>query len=351
MRQNAAQRSTKQLAGLPSAQGALTRLAASHVRQSGITLKPLLARVGLTVEQVDDPEQWVSARSQIAFLEVAAEELDDDFLGLELAKKFDCRDLGLWYYVLASSESLGEALQRGARYSRVSHEAIVFEYREAREPVMRLSYSGIPRHADRHQMEFCIAAFVGMCRQLTGRRLVPERVSLVHVRSGDSSELTRSLGTEVDFGSDVDEIVFPAGSAELALVNADLRLNKILLKVCDESLNARRSNVSPLRVMVENAITPLLPHGSARAEVVARKLGMSERTLARRLVEQGLTFLEILQELRASLAVRYLEEASLPISRIAWLLGFEEPSSFSHACKRWTGKSPRELRAADVATA
>ncbi len=351
MRPNATQRSTKQLAGLPTVQGALTRLAANHLRQSGINLKPLLTRVGLTLEQVDDPEQWVNAQSQTALLEVAADALNEDFLGLVLAKEFDCRDLGLWYYVLASSETLGEALQRGARYSRIGNEAIVLDYRAALEPSLRLSYFGIPRHADRHQMEFCIVALVCMCRQLTGRRLVPKHVSLVHVRSGDTSAFTRYLGTTIDFGSKVDEIVFPAGSAELALVNADPRLNRILLKVCDESLSARRSNVSPLRVLVENAITPLLPHGTVRAEVVARKLGMSARTLARRLAEQGVTFLEILQELRASLAVRYLEEATLPISRIAWLLGFEEPSSFSHACRRWTGKSPKELRAADLATA
>jgi AraC-like DNA-binding protein len=345
MQRNATQRSTKQLADLPTVQGALTRLAANHLRQSGIALKPLLARVGLTIEQVDDPEQWVSARSQTDLLEVAAEALHEDSLGLVLAQEFDCRDLGLWYYVLASSETLGQALQRGARYSRIGSEALVLDYREAREPVLRLSYSGIPRHADRHQMEFCIAAVVCMCRQLTGRRLVPKRVSLVHVRSGDTFAFTRYLGTAIEFGSEADEIVFPAGAAELALVNADPRLNRILLKVCEESLSARRSNVSPLRVLVENAITPLLPHGTARAEVVAKKLGMSERTLARRLAEQGLTYLEILQELRASLAVRYLEQETLPISRIAWLLGFEEPSSFSHACRRWTGKSPKELRA------
>jgi AraC-like DNA-binding protein len=64
--------------------------------------------------------------------------------------------------------------------------------------------------------------------------------------------------------------------------------------------------------------------------------------LARRLGEEGLTFNEVLQELKASLATRYLEQDGMPISKIAWLLGFEEASSFSHACRRWTGKSPRE---------
>ena len=77
---------------------------------------------------------------------------------------------------------------------------------------------------------------------------------------------------------------------------------------------------------------------------MAEKLGMSERTLMRRLAEEGVTFNEILQQLKASLAIRYLEDDGMPISRIAWLLGYEDASSFSHACRRWTGKSPRDLR-------
>jgi len=88
----------------------------------------------------------------------------------------------------------------------------------------------------------------------------------------------------------------------------------------------------------------LLPHGQARASVVAKKLGTTERTLERRLAQDGVTFSQVLQDLKASLAIRYLKEDGIPISRIAWLLGFEEASSFSHACRRWTGKSPREFR-------
>ena len=128
-------------------------------------------------------------------------------------------------------------------------------------------------------------------------------------------------------------------------------MNKILLKVCEENLNARKSNNGAFRITVENVIAPLLPHGQAQAYAVAKKLGMSERTLARRLTKEGVTFIEVLQQLKASLAGRYLEDDGMPISRIAWLLGFEDASSFSHACRRWTGKSPRELRRFDSAAA
>ena len=137
------------------------------------------------------------------------------------------------------------------------------------------------------------------------------------------------------------------------LVDADPRLNKIQVEVGEDALSAREravgTNVGPIRRLVETTVTSLLPHGRARADVVAKKLGMSERTLARRLTEEGVTFIKVVQQLKATLARYYLEDTTMQISQIAWLLGFEEPSSFSHACKRWTGKTPREMRGTDLA--
>ena len=89
MQRSSTQQSIKQLASLPTAQGGLSRLAANRVRRAGIKLEPLLSRVGLTIDQIDDPEQRIDARNQIAFLEAAAEALNDDFLGFSLAEEFD----------------------------------------------------------------------------------------------------------------------------------------------------------------------------------------------------------------------------------------------------------------------
>jgi AraC-like DNA-binding protein len=71
---------------------------------------------------------------------------------------------------------------------------------------------------------------------------------------------------------------------------------------------------------------------------------MSTRTLARRLADEGLTFARILDDLRADLARRYLGEQDLSMSRIAWLLGYQEVSAFTHAFKRWTGETPSSAR-------
>jgi AraC-like DNA-binding protein len=251
---------------------------------------------------------------------------------------------------MASSDTLRDALKRASRYSRITNEAIMMQYKEGHEPTLRLNYSGIPRHADRQQIEFCLA-MIPVSRLLTGRDLLPKRVSMMHVRTEGISKFARFLGSDIEFGSSTDEIVFPADSAEWALVNADPRLSKILLKVSEESLNARKRNKNAFRITVENVIVPLLPHGQAHANVVAKNLGMSERTMLRRLAEEGATFIDVLQQLKANLASRYLEDDDMPISRIAWLLGFEDASSFSHACRRWTGKSPREFRRFDKAVA
>ena len=334
----------KRLSDLPTAQGGLSRLAADRVRRSGIKLEQLLSGAGLTIHQIDDPERRLSAPNQIAFLQAAAEALNDDLLGFHLAEEFDLRDLGLLYYVMASADTLEGALMRASRYSRITNEAIELHYQAAREPRLSLVYSGIPRYADVQQIEFCIVAIVRVSRALTGRRFFPKRVSIGHARPRGIAKSTGLLGKRVEFGGDADEISFPTGSGEWALVDADARLNKLLCKICEESLSSRKSNAGTFRTQIENTISPILPHGQAKVDVVAKRLGMSARTLTRRLAEEGVTFNEILQQLKATLAIRYLEEDGMPISRIAWLLGFEEASSFTHACRRWTGKSPRELR-------
>jgi AraC-like DNA-binding protein len=117
------------------------------------------------------------------------------------------------------------------------------------------------------------------------------------------------------------------------------------LRNTEEALAHRPAHGATLRSNVENAITPLLPHGKASAGEVARQLGMSHRTLARRLAAEQLTFSEIQTELKTDLAKRYLRDGDLPISQIAWLLGYREVSAFTHAFRRWTGTAPRQSRA------
>ena len=160
--------------------------------------------------------------------------------------------------------------------------------------------------------------------------------------------MARFVGTKVQFGADTDEFSLNVDARELPLIHSDNHLNDLLLKYCESALAHRRGDRSQLRAKVENAISSLLPHGRVLVEDVSRSLGMSERTLGRKLADEGLNFTEILEQLRRDLAVRYLDDHKLHVSKIAWLLGFHEVSAFTHAFKRWTGKTPSQMRTAGV---
>jgi AraC-like DNA-binding protein len=345
-RSSSAPNSEQGLASIPMAGGGLSRLAVARLESAGVPVAPLLKRVGLTPELIADPEQRLSVQSQIRLLDEAASALKDDCLGFTLARDHDPREIGLLYYVMASSQTLGDGLRRVARYSRITNESLVVGYREGNRLVINLSYSGVPRHSDRHQVEFCMFGLLRICRLLTGQNIVPQHFSIAHHRSGGTSEMARFVGMKVEFGADTDELALKLDARDLPLIHSDPYLNDLLLNYCEAALADRRGDKSHLRTRVENAISSVLPHGRVLVEDVARSLGMSERTLARKLSDERLNFTEILQQLRRDLAVRYLDDPKLHVSKIAWLLGFSQVSAFTHAYKRWTGKTPSEMRTA-----
>jgi AraC-like DNA-binding protein len=334
------------LASQPDAAGAATRLAAQQLRQARIPLQPLLRKAGLSEFQIDAADARIGVANQIAFLELAAAALGEPLLGFKMACDFDLRQAGLLFYVAASSATLGDALERVQRYSTIVNAGVVLECSRTGDLRIATRYAGVARHSDRQQMEFLLTIVVRICRTLTNRRLNPTAVGLLHRRSGDPSEFERFLGCGIDFGEEADEVVFDPLARELHLAGADPYLNKMLVRYCEEALSQRRRNVSPLRIAIENVITPLLPHGGASIDTVARELGLSRRTLARKLAADGLSFAEVLDQLRSDLAARYLEEGNLAIAQIAWLVGYRGVSAFTHACKRWTGATPGQIRAA-----
>ena len=330
----------------PSAAGLLSRLACLRALSAGIDVAPLMVKAAVTRQQVEDQSVRLAVNGQIKFVELVADALHDDVLGFHLGCDYDLREIGLLYYVWSSSKLLGDAFRRAERYSSIVNEAVCLRVRgNGNDLTLTSTYVGVKRLSDRHQMEFWVTSLVRICRQLTNRHLLPSRVRLVHRRNGGVATLEKFLGCEVEFGADTDEVAFPETVKQLPVVCADAHLNKLLIKYCDEARSHRKAGRLTCRVAVENAIAPLLPHGKAGVGEIARQLGMSLRTLQRRLRSEGLTFDGILSELRCDLAKRYLQEKDLPISRVAWLLGYREAGGFARAFKRWTGRTPREARA------
>jgi AraC-like DNA-binding protein len=213
--------------------------------------------------------------------------------------------------------------------------------------VVSFKYVGVPRHLDRQEIEFWVTTVVRECRGLSGRRVVPTSMKLAHRRRDTSSELDEFVGIAIEFGVDVDEVALPRTVKEMPVVTADPYLNELLIAYCEETLGKRALGSGGVLSDVEKTIALLLPHGKARLDEVARRLGISRRTLARQLAAEGVTFTGVLSRLRLDLAQRHIRDPDLSISQIAWLLGYQEVSAFTHAFKRWTGRTPRATRSSE----
>ena len=150
----------------PSAMGIITRLACGRAKQEGIEVNDLLRKAGLTHQQIDDPRARLPVKAQIKFLDLAAITLNDECLGFHLAQKFDLRMIGLLHYVLASSDTLDEALERAARYSAIVNEGITLRFREGKNIGISFEYAGVARHSDCHQIEFAMVTLLRTCRLL-----------------------------------------------------------------------------------------------------------------------------------------------------------------------------------------
>jgi AraC-like DNA-binding protein len=325
--------------------GVLSRVACRYGESGGVEVAPLLEQAGLTQEEIDDRNARIGVINQIKFVGLVATALDDELLGFHLADHLEFGEIGLLYYVAASADTLGAALERVERYIKIQNDGVRFEVLKRKSIHLRLHYTGVARYTDIHQIGFMIALMIRIGRRLTGNALKPTQVRIMHHIHHGKSKLEKFLDAGVEDGARVDEVEFPAGSGDLPIVSADPYLHRLCVQSAEEALARRRAKQSPLYVQVENAIAALLPHGQARHDLVSAELSMSPRTLTRRLAAEGSSFAELLKEVREALAKRYIADRTLPISQIAWLLGYAEVSGFTRAFQRWTGMVPSAARA------
>ena len=330
--------------------GFAARRVLAVLQKRKIDAAPLLRRVGLSDYNPDDRQQRISASSQARLVEYAAEAVADTAFGLHLAQETDPREAGLLFYAVSAGKDVREALALFARYSHVVNESMRVAIVPRGEGVtLALNYAGVPRHCSKQIIEFGIALVVKALREASGRKIGPSRVLFSHPRITELKEFDRFYNCRVEFGAPTDALDFAQDVLSLPLVTSDRYLLETLRPYCEDAVKARRTAAGSLRASVENEIYRLLPHGRASVETVARALGVSPRTLARRLAEEGTNFAKLIDDLRRTLSHQYVREPDFTLAQIAWLLGYERSESFTHAFRRWTGRPPSQVRSASHA--
>jgi AraC-like DNA-binding protein len=187
--------------------------------------------------------------------------------------------------------------------------------------------------------------WVALARLATRRRIVPARIAMPGPPSGPAAEAWRGyLGVPFSTG-DAAVVTFTAADARLPFLTADAAMWQAFapdLRRRLADLDRAESTADRVRaVLVE-----LLPAGEGTARGVARRLALSSRTLQRRLAAERTTFQAVLEDTRHALARDYLHRRDVSITEIAFLLGYDEPSSFYRAFRHWSGTTPQQARQA-----
>jgi AraC-like DNA-binding protein len=262
-------------------------------------------------------------------------------VGLLMLQRLRPAALGALGYALANCATLAEALTTFVRYQGFLSEALQWHRPEPLTLVVEAS----PELASLgHPVETAVGLWVVLSRSLSGVRWVPHAVSFRHAPLGDPREHAGLFGVAPTFGAKRDALIFDAGTLDLPVHGAELALRSPLLRLLEARLAVPVEAEVLARLRVE--LRRRLARGAADRTAVARALGMSARTLARRLQEAGTSYQAALEETRRGLALDLLGDPALAVYELAFLLGYTEPSTFHRAFRRWTGESPLAWRRA-----
>lgn len=327
--------------------GATVAALSSYLSARGFDLGPALARLGLERTQLASPEFRVPASANDALWAEAERLTGETDFGLRFAKRLDLDAFHLVGHLAASSPTLGVALERVVRFSRLLHDAGRTEVERHHGRVLLFpGCRGLPRPPPRQIAEFNTASAVVLIRFITARLAwAPREVSFHHDAPRDVEPHRALFGRAPRFGAAEDVIVLE--EADLALpvrVSAPSRIGQYLESYAATLLAQLPESADEVREQVLRAIVSSLPSGGTTLESVAGQLSMTPRTLQRRLTDDGTTFSEIVEDARLTTAEHHLADERLTLAEISFLLGFNEPSTFHKAFRRWTGLSPGAWR-------
>jgi AraC-like DNA-binding protein len=275
----------------------------------------------------------------------AVEQTRDPDLGLKAARNIKLGAAGGVDYVVSSAPDVRKAVEHAGRYSRLINDVLhVLLVEEGSFATVRLENSvTLPRPAS----DFEVAGFFrNHVASWFEEQLGEVTVCFEHAAPDDLSEYRATFApSRLRFSAGFYGFTFDRRLLAMPLRRADPNLQEVLVPYVDESLNrlpAARTVTGDVRSLIQNE----LPLGGPDAATIASRLGMSLRTLSRRLAGEGTSFRELMDDVRRCQALDHVGNSSLDLSEIAHRLGFSHGAAFHRAFRRWTGQPPLRYRRA-----
>ncbi len=313
-----------------------------HLRARDIDYRPLLVRVGLRSDEVDDPDARIDARRAAQLWTEAQQQLGDPLLGLRVGAEVTRDSFDLLSQAVSVSATLRDMGDRLTRFGPLAVPQPLYTLRERGDSALwclRDVFAGAL--CVRPLCELAISLAVTYARRYTRDSRAIRRAFFDHEKGAPEQEYVQILGVPVAFSCGESGFEMDRRWLDAPLALADAGLARVLDRYAEQTLRAQPKE-DDLARRVRDRIEARLAQGQATSIAqVARELAISGRSLQRHLGEQGASFQTLLDTARKRLALSLLEEERVTISEATERLGFSDPAAFRRAFKRWTGTSPR----------
>ena len=319
--------------------------------QRGLDLAQILSDAGYH----PDPTEQIDAETLADMFSVAWDAAvaatGNPAIGLETTPRQPLIGLGALSHLVLSAPDLRSGLQRVARYtSLISPTTSVGVAAPATSLGMDVDRDGCritlrisagKKDVRPQRYDFMAATFLKGMFWLIGETITPLRVHHPYPKPADPTPWEKAFGCPVHFGAAAFVIELPLSALDMPIPTADPTVGEMCERMVAQLAAERGGSVS---ARVRQVLMQMIAKGDPRRDAVAAELCMSERTLQRRLTEEGTSFIELVDDTRRELAQRYFVNGAYSPTEMSFALGFSDPSNFYRACKRWFGRTPNNLR-------
>lgn len=314
-----------------------------RLRSAGLDVHALFDEAQLDMAALDNPDTRYATEKISLLWELAVLRSGNPAIGLAVPDILQPAGFDVVAYAMMTCKNLLAGLACLVRYQRIVSDAVTISLHQEADGVwVAIELAGGTRPMPRQRIEFVLATLLAFFRWTTGHRTQPLAVEFAHPAPADMQAYLDVFQCPVRFN---------APAHRLLLSHADLALplqasNPIMAELHERYAGERLAKLDSARTSgrIRELIIGRLPKGDPMRADIASALCMSERTLQRRLREEGTSFHEIVDDTRRELAQRYLGQHHVALSQAAFLLGFTDQSTFSRACKRWFDLTPSQYR-------
>jgi AraC-like DNA-binding protein len=313
------------------------------LRKSGANAAEVLAAAGLTEDALDDPESTIPYHVMGLLLQVAAESTGRPNFGLEVGKQVHTGSLGLVGELMRNSPTLRVALRDFAFHQhRNAHGAVAYLLEDEYEAFFGYAIyeSNVP--GTHHIYDGAAMAAFSLVRELAGKSAVSSlKVCFSRSEPADATSYRQSLGVKLSFNAAHTAVVMPRDMLDQPVAGADAGVRLM----CERRIRKRWAHGGPdTETQVRRGLRVGLLQGEVSAIGIASQLGMSRRTMQRRLGAAGSSFQKMLDETRREFVQQLLANTRLSISEVGSIVGYTDPSALTRSFIRWAGVTPSEWR-------